>query len=168
MPSYHFYPMTKDKAVQISKWKYREPYAFYDMDDSEECIFELLHEDYFYGLNAEGALSGFICKGCSARVPGGYAVGIYDQYTKVMDIGIGLTPDFTGQGKGRDFLTDGLNFLHERYKVNHFQLVVAGFNQRAIKVYERIGFEKGTSFKSSVNGQEISFTVMNLSIGRTE
>lgn len=167
MNTYQFYSMTNEKAMQISNWKYKEPYTIYSMDDSEECISELLNGDYFYVQNPERLLVGFICSANSARVSGGYAAGIYND-SKFMDIGIGLTPDLTGLGKGQEILSDSIWYLKEHYKVNDFQLVVAEFNLRAIKVYERVGFVRGMSFESKVNNQEVNFVVMNYSIPKSQ
>ena len=165
MTTYHFYPMTNDHAYTISKWKYEEPYSLYGMDGSDEDISELLNDEYYSVINHENSLVGFICKGNSARVSGGYGASIYNDST-IVDIGIGLDPDLTGGGRGQEILVAGIRFLNEVYQVNDVQLVVAEFNARAIKVYERIGFTRGINFKSNVSGQEMNFIVMNYSISK--
>ncbi|MET3937532.1 hypothetical protein ABIC22_000344 [Paenibacillus sp. PvP094] len=104
MLRYRFYPMTKDRALQISKRQYEYPYSMYDMDGSEDSLLELMNGEYYYALDEHDALIGFICVGESARVPGGYAAGIYRDLTK-LDIGLGLKPDLTGNGKGQAFLS---------------------------------------------------------------
>ncbi len=157
---YRFYPMTRDKAIEISNWKYEEPYSIYNMEESDECISELLNGEYYYVLDLQKSLVGFICSGNSARVPGGYEVGLYNN-NETLDVGLGLRPDITGLGKGQEFLTHCISFLKDQFKVQNFQLVVAEFNKRAIKVYERTGFAKGLSFKSKVKDQEVNFIVMS-------
>jgi ribosomal-protein-alanine N-acetyltransferase len=163
MNTYNFQPMTEEYASTICNWKYHGPYSIYSMDGSYECICELMNSEYFYVMDNENSLVGYICSGNSARVPGGYQIGIYDN-SKHLDIGLGLKPDFTGKGIGQQFLSQGINFLKEQFKVQSFQLVVAMFNERAIKVYERTGFIKGLSFKSKVDDQEIDFIVMRNSM----
>ncbi|MGM0884910.1 MAG: GNAT family N-acetyltransferase [Bacillota bacterium] len=152
--------MTEEFASLISNWKYQEPYSIYSMDGSNEVISELLNGDYYYVLNDENRLVGFICTGSSARVPGGYGSGIYYN-SKSLDIGLGLSPDLTGKGIGFGYLSKSIEFIKERFNPNDIQLVVASFNERAIKVYERIGFIKGTGLKSRVGDEEIDFIVMN-------
>ena len=50
--------------------------------------------------------------------------------------------------------------MNKKISVNEYQLVVAEFNERAIKVYERIGFIKGPSFKSKFEEKVINFISM--------
>lgn len=161
--AYDYYAMTEECASSISKWTYEEPYAIYSMDGNEECISELMNGDYFSVWNKEGLLIGFICIGNSARVAGGFKAGIYKS-SKYVDIGLGLRPELTGKGIGTDFLTSGILFIKEQFQTLHYQLVVAAFNARAIKVYERVGFSRGATFKSQVKEQEIDFTVMHYSL----
>ncbi|GIO83954.1 N-acetyltransferase [Paenibacillus faecis] len=158
---FYFQPMTRDLAVEISGWTYAEPYSLYSMDGSEACIAELLGGSYFAAkTSAGGELIGFICYGDAARVPGGYEVGLYDADNK-LDIGLGLRPDMTGKGWGQPFLLEGMRFLAERLSPEEFQLVVAAFNRRAIQVYERSGFQRGTLFQSKAGEREIDFIAMS-------
>ncbi|MEK4434625.1 GNAT family N-acetyltransferase [Paenibacillus sp. FSL K6-2862] len=152
--------MTKDRALQISKWQYEYPYSMYNMDSSEDSILELMNEEYYYALDEHDDLIGFICAGESARVPGGYAAGIYTDLRK-LDIGLGLKPDLAGNGKGQGFLTEFLSFLNNQFSDREYQLVVAAFNERAIKVYERIGFMKETHFMSKYEEKELEFISMS-------
>jgi ribosomal-protein-alanine N-acetyltransferase len=155
--------MTEEYASLISHWNYKAPYSMYSMDGSNDCISELMSGDYFYVLDNLNTLVGFFCNGNSARVPGGYEIGIYKNGC-YLDIGLGLRPDLTGKGRGLEFLSVCINFLKERFKAHNFQLVVAIFNERAIKVYERAGFIKGIIFKSEVEDQDVEFIVMNYSL----
>lgn len=119
----------------------------------------LLVEYDYYALDEQDGIFGYVCKGESARVPGGFGAGIYNDSIYV-DIGLGLRPDITGQGKGLEFFTRCIHFLREQFEIHHFRLVVTCFNERAIKVYERAGFVKGITFQSKVDGQDMDFIVM--------
>jgi [ribosomal protein S18]-alanine N-acetyltransferase len=163
MVAYHFKPMTKQYASIISHWKYNEPYSIYSMDGSIDCINDLMNGEYFYVLDDSNNLVGFICSGNSARVFGGYESGIYNNES-LLDIGLGLHPDATGKGRGLDFLLQSVGFLSDRFQVLNIQLVVAVFNERAIKVYERAGFTREFIIKSKIDEKEIDFLVMRLSI----
>lgn len=162
MSTYKFRPMTSEKAKMISTWQYEEPFSIYNMDDSEESISELLNGEYYYVMNELNLLVGYICTGGAARVPGGYSAGIYEDV--FLDIGLGLKPEYTGLGKGLDFLAAALNFLNKRFNTNKYQLVVAEFNERAINVYERIGFIKGARLNSKFEDKEIRFISMRFVI----
>lgn len=52
---------------------------------------------------------------------------------------MGLSPEGAGQGYGAFFLTSVLEFIENRYKTLNIRLVVAEWNERAIKVYHRVG-----------------------------
>lgn len=66
----------------------------------------------------------------------------------ILWIGFGLRPDLTGRGHGLSFVNAcvvfATSFSQKRYHYTgqYIGLGVYQFNQRAIKVYERIGFTK--------------------------
>lgn len=162
MLSLRYFLLTEEYASSIAEWVYEEPYSFYNMDGSEECISELMNGDYYYVLNNDNELFGFICTGDSARVAGGHEIGIYNN-DKYIDLGLGLSPALTAKGSGVNFLTSCIQFVKKEYHTSSLQLVVAIFNERAIKVYERVGFVKKQLFKSKVGNEEVDFIVMNYS-----
>ena len=53
-----------------------------------------------------------------------------------------MRPDLTGKGLGLPFTQAGLDFARELFKPHYFRLYVLMFNERAIRVYERAGFER--------------------------
>jgi ribosomal-protein-alanine N-acetyltransferase len=160
---YDFKPINEKYASIISKWQYNEPYSLYSMDGTNECISDLMNEEYYYTLNKEGHLVGFICYGNSARVPGGYDNGIYEDID-FLDIGLGLAPEFTEKGIGLDFTNQCMIYFGKKFSIKKFRLVVATFNERAITVYERAGFIKGEKFKSKVGNNDMEFIVMTRSV----
>jgi ribosomal-protein-alanine N-acetyltransferase len=75
-----------------------------------------------------------------------------------------MKPDVTGQGKGLDFLLEGLDFAKKKFDPNSFTLSVATFNQRAIKVYKRAGFKPLEEYMQDTNGDRYEFLRMKLII----
>ncbi|MCQ6560769.1 GNAT family N-acetyltransferase [Paenibacillus mendelii] len=155
--------MTLEAASRISRWAYPEPYAMYGMDGEAGSVLELMNGDYELAVDQRGELIGFICTKNSARVPGGYAVGIYED-PGCVDLGLGLDPGFTGRGLGSEFVIESVRYVVKHSDVQQLQLVVASFNKRAIKVYTRVGFKAGIRFQSSVSGNEIEFMSMRLTV----
>jgi len=153
--------MNYDEAKLISKWIYQGLCSIYSMDGSDNCINELLNGYYFSVYNKENNLIGYYCFEQSAQVPIGKQFGVYDD-KDVTDIGLGIKPDLCGQGLGFDFLINGLEFARSKLSVKGFRLTVATFNQRAIKVYERIGFKRVNSFERISEIGKIEFWVMTL------
>ncbi len=158
--------MQKQIITKILNWKYDEPYSFYNIckDDSDyiDTIIEFISGYYYSVHNENDDLIGYFCFGKSASLR---ETEQYDLYKdgKVLDIGFGLKPELTGQGKGKNFIMAILNFCHERFSFQSFRLTVASFNKRAIKVYKRLGFKSVGSFKR--NSDSVEFIIMKKSLG---
>ena len=78
-----------------------------------------------------------------------------------VDIGLGMRPNITGNGFGLQFVNAGLAFSKEKYGCKYITLSVATFNERAIKVYKRAGFEAVGTFIQKTNGGCFEFLKMN-------
>lgn len=158
---YMYKAMDKKMAEEICTWEYSAPYDLYNFDSSEETIDELLNGEYFAVMDQENQLAGFFCCGQSARVPGGYTIGVYQDENR-LDIGIGMNPTRTGKGEGSIFVAEGLQFMKEKYLQDRFRLVVACFNTRAKNVYKKNGFMETITFLSKVNGKDVEFLCMEM------
>ncbi len=66
----------------------------------------------------------------------------------IVEVGLGLRPDLTGQGMGLAFVQTGLAFAQMRFAPQQFRLAVATFNLRAMRVYARAGFQTTHTFGS--------------------
>ena len=78
-----------------------------------------------------------------------------------VDIGLGMRPNITGNGFGLQFLNAILAFSKEKYGCKYITLSVVTFNERAIKVYKRAGFEAVGTFIQKTNGSCFEFLKMN-------
>lgn len=150
---YNFVPMNKEYANEIAyDWKYSGVCSFYDMTADEEDLKEFIDEEswkdiYSAVLNDKGEL-----------------IGYYSFFfeNEIMWIGFGLKPELTGKGLGAEFVAAGINFGLGKfnYKGEYIMLVVAYFNKRAIKAYEKIGFEFIEKYMQETNGGEFEFIKM--------
>lgn len=134
--------MSEAEAHALAGWHYEPPYSFYDWTADENDLAELLGKEtregkYYSALDEEKALFGFF----SFQEEGDDVV-----------VGLGLRPDLTGRGLGLAYLEAGLAFARERFGPRRFRLSVATFNRRAIRVYERAGFERLREFDHETNG----------------
>jgi RimJ/RimL family protein N-acetyltransferase len=150
--------MTEADARAMAAWRYDAPYELYSLQP--EDVDELLDPamDYVAVDDEDGELAGFFCFGSSARVPGGEGAGLY--VDEALDIGLGLRPDLTGRGFGATFVDAGVAHAVKRRQPVAVRLSVATFNQRAIRVYERVGFAPVGRCVSPVGGVETAFVVM--------
>src|ERR671920_2150163 len=147
-------PITLSDARAISRWRYEEPYSIYDGDPTS--VDALLQPRFAYHsvYDERGDLTGYFCFGEDAQVASGRRLGVYE-VEPALDIGLGMRPDLTGQGLGEAFLLAGLRFARETYAPQAFRLTVATFNRRAIRVYERAGFEPVETFGATrLNGEK--------------
>ena len=146
-----FEVMTQEQAELIARhWHYNGKYAFYDMEadeeDLEEFLDPVLRGNSKYIVTQHQDLIGFI------------SVNQTDPQT--CDIGLGMRPDLTGKGLGTEFLKEGMEFVKYAYQPKKITLSVATFNQRAIKVYHKLGFEDGETFWQDTNGSSFEFLKM--------
>ena len=90
----------------------------------------------------------------------------YSFASGVMWIGFGLKPEWTGRGMGIGFVRAGIAFGVETfgYRGDHIMLAVAAFNQRAIRVYERLGFQAVETYMQKTNGGGYEFIKMKMAI----
>lgn len=140
--------MTLQYAEDIATWRYAPPYSCYDVVGVAPEFFVDPANGFFAVVSADdGALLGFRSFGADGRVPG----GTYDE--SALDTGGGLRPSLTGQGLGRTAISTGLAFGRERFSPKAFRVTVAGFNSRALKVVESLGFVRENEFLATTSGE---------------
>jgi ribosomal-protein-alanine N-acetyltransferase len=143
--------MSQADAEEIARWRYPEPYSFYDWTADADDLAELLDsasrkDAYFAAEDAGGSLVGYF----SFKRRSG----------ATLEVGLGLRPERMGQGLGASFIATGLEFARGRFAPTRFTLAVATFNERAIKVYERAGFTRGRVYMHATNGGNWEFLEM--------
>jgi len=148
--AYHFVPMKEQFARTIAVWHYDGIYAFYDFSKDPEDLAELLDSScwegrYYAVLDDAGELVGFFS---------------FEPQGDSVELGLGLIPGETGKGLGSAFVETGLEFARQRFHPKRFCLQVAKFNQRAIRLYEKLGFRTEKSFPNRTNGGEFEFVSM--------
>jgi RimJ/RimL family protein N-acetyltransferase len=148
--------MNDTHARSILTWRYDPPYDLYDpgAGNAEETVRVFLNPEYAYHaiLAVDGALVAFCCFGVDAQVQGG-AYG-----ADALDIGLGVRPDLTGQGQGSVYVQAVLDFAGRTYASPAFRVTVAAFNERALRVWERAGFQRVGQFQRDRDGR--SFVVL--------
>ncbi|MQR95942.1 GNAT family N-acetyltransferase [Fictibacillus phosphorivorans] len=149
--TYLYQVMTQEQAEEIAfQWHYDEEYSFYNMEADPEDLAEFINQETrgnsVFSVFNNNELIGFL------------SVSKADERT--YDIGLGIRPDLTGKGKGFEFLKSVIEFVKREYEPRKLTLSVATFNQRAIKVYKKIGFQENKTFMQATNGGEFEFIKM--------
>lgn len=103
---FNFQKLSQSNALIVAdQWKYDGIYSFYDMtadlEDYEEFTDESLRNrnDHYQAI-VDDKLAGFFCV-----IP----------EDSVLEIGLGLRPDFCGKGFGKDFVKQILCFIQTKY-----------------------------------------------------
>ncbi len=138
--------MSEERAITILSWKYEPPYDFYNNEITDENMKELLDGTYYAIVNDDKQLVGFYCTGESAQVPKAKRIGLYSD--DAIDLGLGMMPNLVGKGNGFHFCSFILRAIEDKYKGIPIRLTVAKFNQRAIHLYEKLGFVKKDEFNT--------------------
>jgi ribosomal-protein-alanine N-acetyltransferase len=151
---YKFQVMTQEQAEDIAyNWHYDGIYSFYDIAADEEDLEEFL--DPKQRRNSKFAVYH------KEEVIGFFA--FTRKASSTIDIGLGMKPDLTGNGKGLEFIKAGMEFAKNKYSPQTLTLSVATFNKRAITVYKRAGFEPIETFEQETNGSLFEFVKMEFS-----
>ncbi len=160
--TYTFVSMNKAYATMIVEtWAYEGEYAIYDYINEADHMLdsEAWGRGIFAVLDQNGDLVGEL------------SIEFYDdqdqptEYHAFEDealinqrelwIGFGLRPDLVGQGRGAEFVAACVDYAvqHYHYQGNYIGLGVAKFNQRALKAYEKAGFQIVKHTVGEINGQ---------------
>ena len=146
---FSFRPIDEAGVRAIFAWRYPPPYDIYNLSAGriEEDLPVFLDPDnaYYCLYDEAGSLVAFCCFGPEARVPGG------DYSASALDVGLGVRPDLTGQGQGSVYAQAVLDF-GANWTPAAFRVTVAEFNQRARRVWEKLGFRFVERFARSRDG----------------
>ena len=147
--TYRVRELTDDDLAEIEGWRYDGPWAAYDSDGRLDP--EL---GYWAVEGDDGRLAGFGCLGEDARVPGlGDADG-------VVDVGVGMRPDLVGRGSGARFATAFLDFATGRVDAGRFRVVVKDWNDRSLRLVERLGFARTGVHRVQRDGATETYVVL--------
>lgn len=153
--TYTYLPLMQHQAEEIAyDWTYEGDFAFYDMPNDQDDLAEFLDPnqrmEHYYAVMDETQLVGFF---------------VFEPGQHSLDLALGMRPDLTGQGNGTAFLESGLDFAIKQYQPRHIELAVATFNERAIRLYTKSGFEPIERFQQETNGGSYEFVKMRLHTG---
>ena len=145
--TFTFTPVTKVDVREFVYWAYEPPYDVYNMlapsDQLEEDdLAYFLDPVYNYHTirDEAGQMVGFCSFGLDGQVPGG------DYGDEALDIGLGVRPDLTGQGRGFAFVRATIDFADQAFKPTVLRVTIASFNQRAQHVWQKAGFNRVREF----------------------
>ncbi len=149
--------MNQNEVEKVISWKYEGVYAFYDMEADMEDLREFrefaAQNKNYWSVYEKEMLVGFF--------------SYHDQELNEVEIGLGMNPEWVGQGYGLSFLKAGIEKAIDLYHPNSLSMSVAEFNKRAIKVYQKAGFIKKNTFFQCTNGGMYPFVSMIKKMNQT-
>jgi len=142
---------TKSDVEDILTWKFEGIYSFYDNDidvNKMEWIKSIVDSDNDFAIYDE-----------HNRLIGNCGFEYIDEF---FCVGVQMRPDITGKGFGTEFVKAIVEFGKQKYNLEHIDLMVAKFNKRAIRVYEKLGFKVVEEFVNTIRGNDYDFMTMRL------
>jgi len=155
-----YYPAEKKHARVFVNWQYKPPYDVYNCPPEE--VGDAVHynidpaNNVYAMLDQNEELVGYCSYGRDAQVPGG------DYSEEALDIGMMIKPELTGQGLGAAFAEEVIRNGVGKYNSKKLRVTIAAFNKRAMRVWEKNGFQQ-TQFFTRANG-EMNFVIMTKEI----
>ncbi len=145
--------MNDDIVKQISLWKYEDDYVSYNLPSYEEM------KEHNYGMVNPEKSNNYICYIIDEEVIA--YTNMKEMVNNKIFFGIGLRPDFCGKGIGNIILLDSLKEIKKRYPNFIIFLEVRSWNKRAIRAYEKVGFNVTNNItKKDRLGNDCEFTEM--------
>lgn len=148
-----FRPMDAEGARTLIGWRYEPPYQVYHIELLPEHM-DMAIAFLTDPINAycriegdDGSIEAFCCFGHDAQVDGG------DYHEDALDLGLGVRPDLTGQHRGVIYTTALSNYAIETFSPRKLRVTIADFNQRALRVWQKAGFQHTQEFRSTSNGR---------------
>lgn len=172
--NFKFVSMNEKYAREmIDSWKYGGEYSIYDYKNEEELLLEEQKwgKEKFAVLDEKDNLVGELTTEFFDEVDENSEDDGYVELDVVknnpnkdyqMWIGFGKRPDLTGNGLGYEFVIACVDFAvkYHNYKGDYVKLGVAEFNKRAVRAYEKAGFEVFTTYNGEIAGKELKILWM--------
>ena len=166
---YKFVPMTREYAQAIVEgWKYGGEYSIYDYSNEADHMLDpsAWEAGIFAVLDEAGELVGevsieFLDKSDQYTEYGEFGDSALIN-SREMWIGFGMRPELVGRKLGPGFVRACVSHVvrYYGYRGEYVRLGVAAFNRRAIKAYERAGFEVYDQARGNIAGREYDSVYM--------
>ncbi len=142
--------MTLADAHVVAEWHYEGLYAVCDWEEEPEMLGDFLIWPHLY---------------CSVRDEGDELVGFaqlarLQRDTDTLSLVWGLRPDLVDKRHGLAFVEACLTYAQATYTPLRFTLGAWAFNQRALHVYEQVGFRTVRIFNSGTRFGVLEFVEM--------
>jgi [ribosomal protein S18]-alanine N-acetyltransferase len=141
---------TVDDATAVAHWRYPGQWSVYSSSDTRAAS-----DEYRAVVSTDdGELIGFYCVGREARVP-----GLAPDDT-VVDIGVGMNPEWVGRGHGAEFMSAVLVGIRRDHPGTPLRAVVQSWNLRALGLARRLGFVATGTHSCLQDGRAVEYSLL--------
>lgn len=126
------HPLTEEEKRELCSWNYEGVYSLYNLPSYEEMKAKQM-----------GFLNPDLEQNYRAYYHKDLLVGFTNMLEKESEalIGIGVKPDLCGNGYGQSILAEAYAIAKKRFPHKPLCLEVRTWNQRAIRCYQKAGFQ---------------------------
>ena len=153
-------PADEAYAREFLQWQYEAPYDIYNFPPAQLEKYVQYNIDPSNNVHAmfdqEDKLIGYCSYGLDAQVPGG------DYSEEALDIGMMIKPELTGQGQGSNYVSTVIQNSVSKYHPRRLRVTILSTNLRAMKVWEKNGFQKTQTFESKKSQIEFSIFIKDV------
>lgn len=135
----------------MASWGYDGDWSIYDLPSAQPLIDDLAN---YFAVLAGQRLVGFCCVGSAARVSG------LPEDAAILDVGIGMDPELVGAGHGAEFGQMVLRYLVERYPRRSLRAVVQSWNERSLRLTQRLGFNDAGELLTVQGGRAVAYRIV--------
>jgi ribosomal-protein-alanine N-acetyltransferase len=140
--------LTVEEAEVVAGWRYEPPFDFYNGNGGDSAGALVSHDPDGYGyfpIEDGHTFVGYVCFGPEGRVTG------QADEAGTCDVGIGLAPQWVGQGVGTSLVPAIVEFAIEKFGPQRFRVAVASFNARSLRLCASAGFVECRRFDGPRN-----------------
>jgi RimJ/RimL family protein N-acetyltransferase len=148
---YRVTDLSIEDGMAIAMWRTPGPWAVQDSLESPRP-----DEGYWAVRDAQDRLIGFCCFGEDARAPG------LDPSASVLDVALGLAPEFTGRRLSRDFAETVVEHARKVAEDRGLRCTVASWNAVGRHTAESVGFRVTGLHEVAAGGTVASFLVFQM------
>ena len=154
--------MLEFKKIEIDDLEFvnrvRNGYSYEYLHDSNTFTLEET-KNWYYNSNPDF----WIILNNNTRI-GYFRLSNYSKENKNIYIGADIAKEYTGQGFAKQSYNMFMSFLFEEYNLNKISLEVLSTNQRAINLYNKLGFVKEGIKREEIlkNNQWVDSIIMSI------
>jgi L-amino acid N-acyltransferase YncA len=150
-------PWTPSDDEAVTHWRYSGRWSIYDQREGNYMAGDDVTKAAGYRAVVaadDGTLVGYYCVGEEALVPG------VESDDQVIDLGVGMAPEFVGDGHGNAFLQTVLDDVDRELPAKPIRALIQSWNTRSTSLARRFGFVEAGMHRCVQDDDEVDYTMV--------